>query len=119
MMQYGFELSEQLRLPVLMRVVTRLAHSRADVEGGHSVAQNGLNPDNERTHWVLLPGNARRQYATLVEKQTQLLASSEESAYNKSEIINHNSEIKTWKSDLITRASWPRLMDPTSAIDRH
>ncbi|MBQ8437268.1 MAG: indolepyruvate ferredoxin oxidoreductase, partial [Alistipes sp.] len=40
-------------------------------------------PDNERTHWVLLPGNARRQYASLVEKQAQLLASAECSPYNK------------------------------------
>ena len=31
MMAYAFELSEELRLPVLMRLVTRLAHSRAAV----------------------------------------------------------------------------------------
>ena len=83
MMRYAYELSEQLRLPVLMRVVTRLAHSRAGVEVKAPMAQNALNPDNERTHWVLLPGNARRQYASLVEKQPQLLASAESSPYNK------------------------------------
>lgn len=82
-MPYAFALSEQMRLPVLMRVVTRLAHSRAGVEITTPMAQNQLNPDNERTHWVLLPGNARRQYASLVEKQAQLLASAEESPYNK------------------------------------
>ena len=31
MMQYGFELSEREKLPVLMRIVMRLAHSRAAV----------------------------------------------------------------------------------------
>lgn len=82
-MPYAFALSEQMRLPVLMRVVTRLAHSRAGVDTTTPMAQNQLNPDNERTHWVLLPGNARRQYASLVEKQAQLLASAEESPYNK------------------------------------
>ena len=82
-MPYAFALSEQMRLPVLMRVVTRLAHSRAGVEITTPMAQNQLNPDNERTHWVLLPGNARRQYASLVEKQAQLLASAECSPYNK------------------------------------
>ena len=82
-MPYAFALSEQLRLPVLMRVVTRLAHSRAGVKTVEPIAQNKLNPDNERTHWVLLPGNARRQYASLVAKQEQLLASSENSPYNK------------------------------------
>ena len=83
MMKYAYELSEQLRLPVLMRIVTRLAHSRAGVEVKASVAQNALNPDNERGHWVLLPANARRQYAALVEKQPQLLASAEASPFNK------------------------------------
>jgi indolepyruvate ferredoxin oxidoreductase alpha subunit len=76
-MPYAFALSEQMRLPVLMRVVTRLAHSRAGVMTSTPIPQNKLNPDRERTHWVLLPGNARRQYASLVEKQAQLLASSE------------------------------------------
>ena len=83
MMPYAFTLSEQLRLPVLMRVVTRLAHSRAGVQTVTPIPQNALNPDNERTHWVLLPGNARRQYASLVEKQPQLMASAEASPYNK------------------------------------
>ena len=82
MMPYAYALSEELKLPVLMRVVTRLAHSRAEIAVREPLAQNALNPDNERTHWVLLPANARRQYASLVEKQSQLLASSEESPYN-------------------------------------
>ena len=83
MMPYAFSLSEQMRLPVLMRVVTRLAHSRAGVATTTPIAQNALAPDNERTHWVLLPGNARRQYASLVEKQPSLLASSVASPYNR------------------------------------
>ena len=83
MMPYAFSLSEGLKLPVLMRVVTRLAHSRAGVEVTTPLPQNALNPDSERTHWVLLPGNARRQYASLVAKQPQLLTSSKESTYNR------------------------------------
>ena len=83
MMPYAFELSERMKLPVLLRIVTRLAHSRAAVEVGEAIEQNALNPDNERSHWVLLPGNARRQYASLIEKQPQLASSSEDSAFNK------------------------------------
>ena len=45
--------------------------------------QNALNPETDRSHWVLLPANARRQYANLVDKQVELLASSEASPYNK------------------------------------
>ena len=83
MMAYAFQLSEEKKLPVLMRVVTRLAHSRAGVVISERKAENELNPDNERTHWVLLPGNARRQYAGLVEKQPSLLESSERSPFCK------------------------------------
>lgn len=82
MMQYAYSLSEETKLPVLMRVVTRLAHSRAGVTTKEAISQNSLSPDNERTHWVLLPGNARKQYASLVEKQPQLTDSSEKSPYN-------------------------------------
>lgn len=82
MMPYAFALSEEHKLPILMRVVTRLAHSRADVRSANPIPQKSLNPDSERTHWVLLPGNARRQYSSLVEKQPALLASAESSAFN-------------------------------------
>lgn len=82
MMSYAFQLSESLKLPILMRVVTRMAHSRAGVEVKELQNENELNPDNERAHWVLLPANARRQYAALVEKQAQLVGSSECSPYN-------------------------------------
>ena len=69
-MAYAYELSEKLRLPILMRIVTRLAHSRAAVEVREAKEQNALRPDEGR-HWVLLPGIAKKQYASLVEKQAQ------------------------------------------------
>ena len=93
MMAYAYQLSEETKLPVLMRVVTRLAHSRAGVVVREPLAQNALNPETDRTHWVLLPANARRQYASLVGKQGDLLASSENSPYNKSELNNQKSRL--------------------------
>ena len=83
MMLYAFELSENYRVPVLMRIVTRLAHSRAGVEVTLPQPQKALEVESDRTHWVLLPGNARRQYASLVAKQSDMLTSSEQSPYNK------------------------------------
>ena len=82
----AFRLSEALRLPVLMRLVTRLAHSRAAVEVGEPQSQNALSPDDERNRWVLLPGIAKRQYASLIGKQEEILARSEGSAYNGLEV---------------------------------
>lgn len=86
MMAYAYALSENLKLPVLLRVVTRLAHSRAGVEvQGDAREMNALNPDNERTHWVLLPANARRQYLGLIDKQKDMKAATAASPYNKLE----------------------------------
>jgi len=75
----AFELSEAVKLPVLFRVVTRLAHSRAAVTPAGARKQNGLNPANERG-WVLLPAIARRQYTALIDKQKDLLKESERAA---------------------------------------
>ena len=85
MMSDAFELSERLKLPVLMRVVTRLAHSRAAVQISTPQEEKPFSPDNDRTHWVLLPVNARRQYLGLVDKQPEIEQASEKSKYNKLE----------------------------------
>ncbi len=87
MMAYAYQLSEETKLPVLMRVVTRLAHSRAGVVVREPLAQNALNPEADRTHWVLLPANARRQYASLVGKQEDLVKISNCSRANRLNLI--------------------------------
>ena len=91
MMHDAYTLSEELKLPVLMRVVTRLAHSRAGVKVGEVGEENQLNPDSERTHWVLLPAIARNQYAALIKKQEQLEKVSRKSPYNGLEKFNPDS----------------------------
>ena len=91
MMHDAYTLSEELKLPVLMRVVTRLAHSRAGVKVGEVGEENQLNPDSERTHWVLLPAIARNQYAALIKKQELLEKVSRKSPYNGLENFNPDS----------------------------
>ena len=44
----AFTLSEELKVPVLMRVVTRLAHSRAAVTLGEAGTENELRPSGDR-----------------------------------------------------------------------
>ena len=61
MMAYAFDMSEELKLPVLMRLVTRMAHSRAVVEIGEARKENELNPPaSDVMDWVLLPAQACR-----------------------------------------------------------
>lgn len=82
----AFRTSEALKLPVLVRIVTRLAHSRASVTiGSEQKAPNALRPD-EGKHWVLLPAIARRNYAGLIAKQPELLRLSEEGGRNQLEL---------------------------------
>ena len=83
MMQVAFDFSEAIKEPVLLRVVTRLAHSRAAVEIKEPRQQNAMHPSTDQ--WVLLPGIAKRKYAALLDKQDQMLMSSNKSQFNVSE----------------------------------
>ena len=84
MMAYGFDLSERLRLPVLMRVVTRLAHSRAVVQISETARpENPLSDPADPAGWVLLPARARRKYNELIAAQPLLQESSTNSPFNK------------------------------------
>ena len=83
MMQEAFALSARLKEPVLLRIVTRLAHSRAAVVTGEKRQQNAFSPSTDQ--WVLLPGIARQKYAALLEKQGAMEEEAEKSAFNRME----------------------------------
>lgn len=83
MMADAFALSERLKEPVLFRVVTRLAHSRAAVETGDVKEENIMNASTDQ--WVLLPGIAKKKYAALLDKQPLMEEASDYSYYNKVE----------------------------------
>ncbi len=83
MVHYGFELSEKYKVPVLLRLTTRLAHSRAGVERrGTQVEQNKMALPANLRQFVLLPAIARKQYKTLLNNQIFFNKESEESAFN-------------------------------------
>lgn len=89
MMEYGFRLSEREKLPVLMRIVMRMAHSRAAVTvKDEAEAVQALPCAKDVASWVLLPANSRRKYAALVEQQPrleQLAVQASYTLYNKAE----------------------------------
>lgn len=83
MMKDAFELSERYKLPVVLRMVTRMAHSRAVVETAEVREPNAMTyPDNPKD-WVLLPAVARKRNVRLVGLQKDLLQEAENSKYNK------------------------------------
>ena len=82
MTREAFEISERLGVPVILRMVTRIAHSRASVKLSEKRPQNGLNKSSDKTGWMLLPATAKRNWARLLEKEKQFHSYSEESKYN-------------------------------------
>lgn len=86
MTQKAFDLSEELKVPVLLRLVTRLAHSRAAVSVSETRPQNEFNPSTGRD-WILLPANSRRLYDKLIAKQPLMVEASNSSGYNKIEKV--------------------------------
>lgn len=83
MVRYGFELSERLKTPVLMRVTTRMAHSRAVVETrSEPMPQNKMSMPENVNHFILLPAFAKRNYAELVAAQPAFVKESETAGHN-------------------------------------
>jgi len=79
----GFELSEKLGYPILLRITTRMAHSRSGVVTRPAKEQNGLSyPADGRQRFILLPALARKRYKTLLAAQEGFTTASEESVYN-------------------------------------
>lgn len=82
MIRYAFDISEKYELPVLMRLTTRMAHSRAVVQTSEIRGQNPIKFPKDRSRWVLLPVNARRRYNELLAIQPKLEKLSAETKYN-------------------------------------
>ena len=83
MAREAFTLSEEFRMPVVLRIVTRLAHSRTKVETGPALGERPIGRAPKRNSWILLPVNARRQWKELVERQPALRERSEVCGWNR------------------------------------
>ena len=83
MMEAAFDYSEQQCLPVLMRVTTRMAHSRAVVQVKEEARpENEMNYNAVAANWVLLPANARKRNDKVTAQQAQLEEDAAKSKYN-------------------------------------
>lgn len=88
MMSVAFDFSEAIKEPVLLRIVTRLAHSRAGVVIKEPRQENPINISTDA--WVLLPGIARKKYDALIAKQDDMLMASNTSEFNRSEYSDYD-----------------------------
>lgn len=84
MARYGFELSEKFSIPVMVRLVTRLSHSRAVVETEDTpAAQNELHYPKSPKQWVLMPAISKQRYKVLLSDNAEMQEASETSPFNK------------------------------------
>ncbi len=82
MTRAAFDLSEELELPVMLRITTRLAHSRAGVKRNAVRSQNVIKLPNQPKQFILLPAIARKSYKGLLKKQSVMEMMSEQSSFN-------------------------------------
>jgi len=118
MTRQAFDLSEAVGLPVMIRLVTRLAHSRSSVEPRPPVQPQTL-PPGERSHWTLLPINARRRFRVVLDKQSELLRLSEESPFNQLKLSPENASLGIIASGIAANyvlENWPDLKPPPSFL---
>lgn len=83
MARHGFEMSEKYGIPVMLRLVTRLSHSRAVVEVEEEYeAQNTIHFPEKKAQWVLMPANSKRRYVQLLKDYELMREASEQSPFN-------------------------------------
>lgn len=84
MAAYGFELSEKFAIPVMVRLVTRLSHSRAVVETDSvSAPENTIHYPNNPRQWVLMPAISKERYKRLLKDYKKFEEDSENSPFNR------------------------------------
>lgn len=79
----SFEVSEQFKIPVLIRITTRLSHSRSGITRKELKPENKLSYPDDPIQFVLLPSNARKRYKGLLSIQSAIEEAAEKSKYNK------------------------------------
>lgn len=85
MTRYGFDLSESTGLPVMLRITTRLAHSRSEVVRSENRAENKLKLPADLKQFILLPALARKRFKLLLSSQENLEKESATSGHNRIE----------------------------------
>jgi indolepyruvate ferredoxin oxidoreductase alpha subunit len=82
MVRVAFDLSEELHLPVVVRLVTRLSHSRSSIDDAPARVPNPLVKAQDKHNWMLIPALARKRWDHVLSLQGRLAALSEASPWN-------------------------------------
>lgn len=83
MTRAAFELSERFSVPVMVRLVTRLSHSRSKVVPREPEAPRAAVTTFDPSTWILLPANARKRWKRLLGIQPELMLANETGGFCK------------------------------------
>ena len=86
----AFELSERFDTPVLIRLVTRISHSKCVVEVGDRKEVPRKDPQIDPAKWVMLPAFAKERHKVVLEREKRLREFAEGSDLNRCELLSED-----------------------------
>ena len=78
----AFTLSERFKIPVMIRLVTRIAHSRAIVKVAGNNTENQVQKSSDRGSWILIPANAKKLWKKRLNQEKEIVSELANSKYN-------------------------------------
>jgi indolepyruvate ferredoxin oxidoreductase alpha subunit len=75
--RFGMELSEEFDTPVLLRMVTRISHSKGIVETADPIARETSGFERDIPKYVMVPGHARLRRRVVIDRLEKLKAYSD------------------------------------------
>lgn len=78
----AFHLSEKFNIPVILKLVTRLSHSRAVITREETVGKTNKGISNNRKDWMALPSLSRKNWESLLDLQNDFVNYSNNSENN-------------------------------------
>lgn len=78
----AFTISEMYNVPVILKLVTRLSHSRAKINRGSTLNKTARGVARDKENWMALPSLSRKNWTSLLEQQNDFITYSESSENN-------------------------------------
>ncbi|MDX9801476.1 MAG: thiamine pyrophosphate-dependent enzyme [Spirochaetia bacterium] len=89
----AYRVSEFFHIPVMIKLVTRLSHSRAVIIRGETASKTNFGKAPERKDWMALPALSRKSWENHIKLQKDFEEYSEKSSFNKLDINSGRRDI--------------------------
>ena len=93
MAREAFKVSEYFHVPVILKLVTRLSHSRAVINRGDTADRTDYGKAPDKKDWMAIPALSKGNWKEHLELQKDFLKYSEESSFNPLDINGERKDI--------------------------